>query len=171
MRYREREAESNEFIDKLRLTKILRDSSTATHRLLAAWTDVPVLMMLEIDWERGPLVLIGLEDLMMWPLLPPGTLLQLNPKRRRIVEGRWSEFERPVYLIEYDGKFHCCYAQRKGEKVLLISHNESPIRPITSVPSKEARVRGQLTTIFRPLATRDTAAGRPTKGSGGSTLF
>jgi hypothetical protein len=163
--------ESSELVDKLRLTKILRDSSTATHRLLAAWTDVPLLMMLEIDWEQGPLVLIGLEDLMMWPLLPPGTLLQLDQKRRRIVEGSWSEFERPVYLIEYNGKFHCCYAQRKGENVLLISHNESPIRPITSVPSKQTRVRGQLTTIFRPLATRDMPAGRPTKRSQSSTLF
>ena len=118
-------------------------------------------MMVDIDWERGPLVLIGFQDLMMWPLLPPGTLLQLNQKRRRISDGSWSEFDRPVYLIEYAGKFHCCYAQRKRDALLLISHNESPLRPITSVPSKEARVRGELTPIFRPLATRDTPAGRP----------
>jgi hypothetical protein len=146
--------------DRLRLTALLRDSSSATHQLLLAWTDVPLLMMLDVDWERGPLVLVGLEDLMMWPLLPPGSLLQLNQKRRKITEGRWSEFERPVYLIEYAGKFYCCYAQRKGENLLLISHDESPIRPITAVPSKNARVRGELTPIFRPLATRDTPAGR-----------
>jgi hypothetical protein len=157
------ELAQNSYVDKLRLTTLLRDCASATHRLLIAWIDVPLLMMLDIDWERGPLVVIGLEDLMMWPLLPPGTLLQLDQKRRKVIEGRWSEFERPVYLIEYAGKFHCCYAQRKGESLLLISHNESPIRPITSVPSKETRVRGQLTTIFRPLATRDTPAGRPTR--------
>ena len=146
--------------DKLRLTALLRDSSSATHQLLLAWIDAPLLMMLDIDWERGPLVLIGLEDLMMWPLLPPGSVLQLNQKRRKIREGRWPEFERPVYLIEYAGRFYCCYAQRKGENLLLISHDESPIRPITSVPSKRARVRGELTPIFRPLATRGTPTGR-----------
>jgi hypothetical protein len=157
------EFSQNSYIDKVRLTTLLRNSTSATHRLLVAWMDVPLLMMLDIDWERGPLVVIGREDLMMWPLLPPGTLLQLNQRRRKISEGRWSEFDRPVYLIEHAGKFHCCYAQRKGESLLLISHNESPIRPITPVPSREARVRGQLTTIFRPLATRDTSAGRSTR--------
>lgn len=146
--------------ERLRFTTLMRDSSSATRQLLLAWTDVPLLMMLDVDWERGPLVLIGLEDLMMWPLLPPGSVLQLNQKRRKISEGRWSEFERPIYLIEYAGKFYCCYAQRKGENLLLISHDESPIRPITALPSKNARVRGELTPIFRVLATRDTLAGR-----------
>jgi hypothetical protein len=162
----QQQVESYEFTTRLQLTKMLRDSSTATHRLLEAWTEVPLLMMLNVDWEQGPLVLIGIEDLMMWPLLPPGSLLQLNPKQRKVLEGKWSEFERPVYLVEYEGKFYCCYAQRKGEQLLLISHNESPIRRITSIPSKEARVRGQLKTIFRALATRDMPAGRPTKRSG-----
>ena len=153
----------NSINDRLRFTTLLRDSSSATHQLLLAWTDVPFLLMLDVDWQRGPLVLVGLDDLMMWPLLPPGSVLQLNQKRRKISECRWSEFERPVYLIEYAGKFYCCYAQRKGENLLLISHDESPIRPITAVPSKNARVRGELTAIFRPLATRDTAAGRSTR--------
>ena len=165
MRYQESQLESDNYQDKLRLTKLLRNSSTATHRLLAAWMDIPVLMMLEVDWDRGPLVLIGLEDLMMWPLLPPGSLLQLNQKRRKILEGKWTEFERPVYLIEYGDRFYCCYAQRKGEHVLLISHDESPVRSITPIPSKEAKVRGQLTAIFRPLATRDMPSGRQTTRS------
>jgi len=156
----------NSYADKLQLTRLLRNSSSTTHRLLEAWTSVPLLMMLDVDWELGPLVLIGLEDLMMWPLLPPGTLLQLNKKRRKIVEGNWSEFDRPVYLIEYRGRFHCCYAQRKGDAVLLISHHESPVRAIWSVASKEIKVRGQLTLIFRPLATRGTPSGRATRRAG-----
>jgi len=128
--------------------------------LLNAWADIPLLLMLETDWESGPLVLIGLNDYMMWPLLPPGTLLQLNPKTRTIAAGAWPEFERPVYLIEYKGKFYCCHAQRKGQTLLLISHAESPSRPTVTIPFKEAKVRGQLTPIFRPLATRGSAAGR-----------
>jgi hypothetical protein len=149
--------------DKLRLTSLLRDSASSTHRLLAAWSNIPLLLMQEIDWERGPLVLIGFEDLMMWPLLPPGTLLQLDQKKRRVSAGSWTEFERPVYLIEYGGRFQCCHAQRRGDSLLLISHADSPRQPITSVPYKKVRVRGQLTPIFRPLATRDGPVGRSTR--------
>ena len=131
--------------------------------LLSAWSQVPVPLMLEVDWERGPLVLVGLSDRMMWPLLPPGSLLQLDPKVRNVVNGKWSEFERPVYLIEYRGRFYCCHAERRGETLRLISHQESPEPPSISVAMKEAKVRGQVRLIFRPLATRGTAAGRPRK--------
>ena len=149
-------------MEKLALTTVLQDPASATHRLLRAWSDVPLLLMLDIDWDRGPLVLIGLSDRMMWPLLPPGSLLQLDPRVRTIAGGSWPEFERPIYLIEYRGRFYCCHAQRRGETLRLISHAESPSPPAISIPFKEARVRGQVTPLFRPLATRGSTAGRPT---------
>jgi len=148
-------------MDKMELTTVLQDPASATRRLLSIWSDIPLLLMLDIDWDRGPLVLVGLSDRMMWPLIPPGSLLQLNPKVRTVANGSWTEFERPIYLIELKGRFCCCHAQRRGEMLRLISHAESRLPPSISVPFKEAKVRGQLTPIFRPLPTRGPAA-RPT---------
>ena len=148
-------------MDRRELTTVLQDPASAMRRLLSVWSDVPLLLMLDVDWDRGPLVLVGLSDRMMWPLLPPGSLLQLDPKVRTIADGAWPEFERPIYLIEYRSRFHCCHAQRRGETLRLISHAESPAPPATSILFKEAKVRGQLTPIFRPLATRGSTAGRP----------
>jgi len=148
-------------MDKRELTTVLQDPASAMRSLLNVWSHVPVPLMLDVDWERGPLVLIGLSDRMMWPLLPPGSLLQLDAKVRTVVDGTWSEFERPVYLIEYRGRFYCCHAQRRGDMLRLISHNDSPEPRSFTVPIKEAKVRGQVKPIFRPLATRGTIAGRP----------
>jgi hypothetical protein len=144
----------SKFADSTHLTTVLNDPGSATHRLLTTWSDVPLLLMLDIDWQRGPLVIVGMTDYMMSPLYPPGTLLQLDPKSRTITDNEWSEFERPVYLIEHRGKFYCCYAQHKGESLLLVSHNESPCRHITPIPFKDAKVRGQLKPVFRPIAKR-----------------
>ncbi len=148
-------------MDKRELTTIFQDPTSATRRLLSAWSDIPLLLMLDVDWDRGPLVLVGLSDRMMWPLIPPGSLLQLDQKVRTVENGAWPEFERPIYLIEFKGRFYCCHAQRRGDTLRLISHAESPSPPAISVPFREAKVRGQLTPIFRPLATRGTSAGRP----------
>ena len=148
-------------MDIREFTTILQDPASATRRLLSVWSEVPVPLMLDIDWERGPLVLIGMSDRMMWPLLPPGSLLQLDKTVRTIDNGSWSEFDRPIYLIEYRGKFYCCHAQRRGDTLRLISHAESQTSPSISIPFKEAKVRGQVTPIFRPIATRGSAAGRP----------
>ncbi|HEY2974366.1 MAG TPA: hypothetical protein VGJ48_17750 [Pyrinomonadaceae bacterium] len=147
-------------VDAKELISVLNDPTSATTRLLTVWSNVPLLLMLDVDWERGPLVLIGLEDYMMWPLLPPGTLLQLDPKVRKIADGAWSEFERPIYLIEHNNRFYCSHAQRKRQTLLLISHAESPSPPSTPIPFREARIRGRLAPIFRPLAVRGSAPGR-----------
>jgi hypothetical protein len=148
-------------VDKRELTEILQDPASATHRLLRTWGEVPLLLMLDVDWERGPLVLLGTADRMMWPLLPPGSLLQLDQRVRTIADGSFSEFERPIYLIEYKNRFFCCHAQRRADTLRLISHAESQCPPAILIRFKEARVRGRVTPIFRPLATRGSAAGRP----------
>jgi hypothetical protein len=149
-------------VDAKELISVLNDPTSATTRLLTVWSNVPLLLMLDVDWERGPLVLIGLEDYTMWPLLPPGTLLQLDPKVRKIADGAWTEFERPIYLIEHNNRFYCSHAQRKGQTLLLISHAESPSPPSTPIPFREARIRGRLKPIFRPLAVPGSA---PRRGS------
>jgi hypothetical protein len=153
--------EAESAMDKRELTQVLHEPVSAMRGLISGWADVPLLLMHDVDWDRGPLVLIGLSDKMMWPLLPPGSLLHLDAKVRTIAGGSWTEFERPIYLIEYRGRFYCCHAQRRGETLRLISHAESPSPPAISIPFREARVRGQVTPIFRPLATRGSAAGRP----------
>lgn len=148
-------------MDPGELTSLLHDPTSATHRLLSIWRETPLLLMLDVDWKRGPLVLVGQRDRLMWPLLPPGSLLQLDQTERTVEDGRWDEFERPVYLIEYKGRLRCCHAQRRADGLRLIPHLESPERTSTTVPYREAKVLGRLTTIFRPLATRGNLAGRP----------
>lgn len=143
------------------LTSILQDHTSGTHRLLSIWREAPLLLMLDVDWKGGPLVLVGQSDRMMWPLMPPGSLLRLDQSERTVDDGRWDEFERPVYLVEYKGKLRCCHAQRRGDTLRLIPHHESPERTSTTVLYKEAKVLGRLTTIFRPLATRGNRGGRP----------
>ena len=143
-------------VKKREFTAILHNPKSAMRQLLAMWRTVPLLLMLDVDWGRGPLVLIGTADQMMWPLLPPGTLLQLDQTVRTVDEQQFTEHERPIYLIEYRNRFHCCHAQRRRDVIMLISHVESQGRPSMSISLKEARVRGQVTPIFRPLATRST---------------
>jgi hypothetical protein len=155
-------------VELIQLVRLLRDRESATNRLLTAWADAPMLLMLEEDWEGGPLVVVGFSDRMLWPLLPPGSLLRLDSKSRKIEDRSWLEFERPIYLIEYRDRFYCCYVQRRGDMLRLISHLESPAPPSFSVPYKDARVRGQLKPIFRPLATRGSLAGRPQRISPGT---
>ena len=147
-------------MDDRELTTVLQDPVSAMRTILSVWSDIPVLLMLDVDWDRGPLVMIGMSDRMMSPLLPPGSLLQLDKTVRTVADGNWSEFDRPIYLIENRSKFYCCHAQRRDDTLRLISHAESHESPSISIPFKEAKVRGQVTPIFRPLINRFQPAPR-----------
>jgi hypothetical protein len=136
------------------LLSLLKDHSSTTAKLMHTWENVPLLLLSDEDWDRGPLFVIGQSDYMMWPLLPPGSVLRLDPTARKIAEGRFLEFDRPIYLVEYNNRFYCCYVQRERDILILLPHPESPCRPNIKIPFKQARVRGQLSLLFRPLATR-----------------
>ena len=151
---RGRPLEDSEARDAKLLMSLLKDHSSTTARLMRTWETIPLLLLSDEDWERGPLFVIGHRDYMMWPLLPPGSVLRLDSTVRKIAEGRFIEFERPIYLIEYNNRFYCCYVQREPDVLILLAHPESPCRPNIRVPSRQARVRGQLNLLFRPLATR-----------------
>ena len=140
-------------VDSTEFVTGLENANSASAELLRIWANIPLLLLLDLDWERGPFVLIGLRDYMMWPLLPPGSQLQLDSTKHTIDEGRWSEFDRPIYLIEREARFYCCYAQKKVRTILLISHPESPTGTIIRVPARDAIVRGRLRALFKPLAT------------------
>ena len=42
---------------------------------------------------------------MMYPLLGPGSFVQINDKDRKVETARWrNEYERPIYFVElHDG--------------------------------------------------------------------
>jgi len=141
-------------VKKREFTSILHDPKSAMRQLLKVWGSVPLLLMLDLDWERGPFVLVGTGDRMMAPVLPPGSLLHLDQTKRNIDDRSASELERPVYLIEHRNRLHCCHARRRGDVITLISHVDSQAPASISVSLRHVRVRGQVTPIFRPLVAR-----------------
>jgi hypothetical protein len=53
---------------------------------------------------------IGMKDRMMYPLITPGAIVQIDEKRPQIVRGPFHhESERPIYLLEMRTGFACCW--------------------------------------------------------------
>ena len=53
---------------------------------------------------------IGTDDFTMYPILPPGTFVQIDESKARVVDGAWrSEYERPVYFVETRDGYTCCW--------------------------------------------------------------
>ena len=80
---------------------------------------------------RRPILygVIGSTDLTMDPLLPPGSLLQIDSGRNEIETPRWrNEYERPIYFVHAAKGFECGWCEVSDSKLNLIPHPLSPAR-------------------------------------------
>jgi hypothetical protein len=98
----------------------------------------------------------------MFPLLRPGSLLMIDPERRRVAQDGWkNEFDRPIYFVELRDGYRCGWCQVDGSRLTLIPH------PISNVPiqsfnlASEAEVLGQVVGVATRLVPPNTSTQGP----------
>ena len=122
-------------------------------RMIENWGVVPLQYLQELAKRKYTYAYIGTEDLTMYPLLLPGSFVQIDEERNRVEEGKWhSEIERPIYFVETRNEgYVCCWcAVRRGELVLQ-PHPLSPVTPRILKHQQDAEVIGQVVGVAMQL--------------------
>ncbi len=121
-------------------------------RMIENWGVVPMQFLQELSKKRYTYAYIGMEDLTMYPLLLPGSFLQVDEERSRVEEGPWrSEFERPIYFVETREGHVCCWCSVRRSEIVLQSHPLSPVPPRILKHPQEAEVIGQVVGVAMRL--------------------
>ena len=120
-------------------------------RMVEQWGIVPLAYLEQfskVDYTYG---YVGSEDLTMYPILPPGSFIQVDENRNKVMEGGWrSEYERPIYFVETRESYICCWCTQGREDLILQSHPLSPVQPKV-VRSSQAEVIGQVVGVAMRL--------------------
>lgn len=99
---------------------------------------------------------IGSEDFTMYPLLPPGSFVQVDESKNKVVEGPWrSEFERPIYFVEMRDGYTCCWCSMRRDSIVLQPHPLSPVAARVLRYPQEAEVMGQVVAVAFRLGAFD----------------
>jgi transcriptional regulator with XRE-family HTH domain len=121
-------------------------------RMVEQWGLVPLAYLANLSRDKYIYGYVGSEDFTMYPLLPPGTFLQVDEARNKIEQGMWrSELERPIYFVETRDGYTCCWCSVKGEQITLQSHPLSPVPARVLRHPQEAEVVGQVVGIALKL--------------------
>ncbi len=127
--------------------------TTNLGRMIERWGIVPLAYLQQFanaDYTYG---YIGLGDFTMYPILLPGSFVQVDESRSKVVEQMWrSEYERPIYFIETKEGFFCSWCSLRGSELLLQPHPLSPVQPRTLKSGTEAEVLGQVVGVAMRLA-------------------
>jgi len=114
-------------------------------RLVESWGEIPAGLLSQLDFKKFRYGFIGLEDRMMVPLLRPGSIVQVDDSRRRIVNSGWlTEYDRPIYFLELRYSYECCWCYQRGKEVTLLPHPLSPAGPQTIRIPDDGDVLGQV---------------------------
>jgi hypothetical protein len=114
-------------------------------RMVEKWGILPLSYLGTFAKNEFTYGYIGSEDFTMYPLLQPGTFIQVDESRNRVVEGAWrSEYERPIYFVETRDGHACCWCSLKRDSIVLQPHPLSPAPLRVLKHPQEAEVIGQV---------------------------
>lgn len=122
-------------------------------RMIQDWGTLPLALIEQLKDRTYTYAIIGVEDYTMYPLLTPGSIVQVDESQCQIEAGPWQyEADRPLYLIETREELVCCWcALQDSVHLVLIPH------PLSSVPQrivrfpKEAEVVGRVVAVAKRL--------------------
>jgi hypothetical protein len=122
-------------------------------RLVQVWGDVPVTLVRQTDLRKSLYGYLGLRDYSLFPVILPGSFLQIDPTETKIKTGVWRhELERPIYFIELREEYACGWCELRDGQLVLVPHITSPqqIRRFTHLD--EAEIIGRVTGVAMRIA-------------------
>jgi hypothetical protein len=121
-------------------------------RMIERWGVVPLTFLQEFADREFTYGFVGMQDFSMYPLLLPGSFIQVDEDHSEVTSGPWrSEFERPIYFVETREGFTCCWCEEHGENLLLQPHPLSPASTRLLHRPKEVEVIGQVVGVAMRL--------------------
>jgi transcriptional regulator with XRE-family HTH domain len=119
--------------------------TTDLRRAIEQWGTVPMAYLELFADDRYTYGYIGSEDFTMYPILQPGSFVQVDEAKNKVGGGVWrSEFERPIYFVEMREGFTCCWCSIKRDSIVLQPHPLSPVSVRVLRYPQEAEVLGQV---------------------------
>ncbi len=133
-------------------------------RMIERWGLVPLSYLAQLADTEYSYGYIGSADFTMYPILLPGSLIQIDESRNQVAEGMWrSEYERPIYFVETRTAFVCSWCTLKGDELVLQPHPLSP-QPVRVLRyPQEAEVVGQVVGVAMRLGDLSPNAPVPPK--------
>src|SRR5260370_16216276 len=96
-------------------------------RIVEMWGRVPLTLLSHLDLRHRLYGYIGLKDYTLYPLIKPGSLLQIDPEIKNLKPniGR-TEFDRPIYFIDLRSEYAYGWCETLGNNLLILPPPLSP---------------------------------------------
>ena len=136
-------------------------------RIVEKWDEIPVGFLQHLDLRKSMYGYIGLEDYTLFPLIRPGSLVQIDASQRKISSEKWTtEFDRPIYFVELRNGYVCSWCQVDRGQLIVIPHPHSHQDVHRFDYPSQAEIVGRVTGVaMQIVGEKVSSAAEPPRGS------
>jgi hypothetical protein len=117
-------------------------------RMVETWGEIPIALVQHLDVRKSLYGYIGLADYSLYPILRPGSFVQIDDRQTKIAKPPWrSEFERPIYFIELRHGYACSWCELQGKNLILLPHPLSGCTIRQYAYPDDAEIVGRVTAV------------------------
>lgn len=121
-------------------------------RQVQRWGILPLALLNTLDLKHQRYAFIGLDDWSMYPILPPGSFVQIDESRRRVSNEGWIlEYERPIYFLEYHNRYRCGWCTERDGVLIVQPYSTSHASPDVLRCPADVEVVGQVVGVAMRL--------------------
>ncbi|PWU04417.1 MAG: hypothetical protein C5B51_16875 [Terriglobia bacterium] len=121
-------------------------------RMVEVWGEVPVGVLRSLNIRKVRYGFIGLDDYTMYPLLRPGSFVQIDEQQKPEAHGvSRSEHERPIWFLELRTGYICSWCEVQRDRIVSIPHPLSPCRTREFAYPNEVEIVGRVTAVAARL--------------------
>jgi hypothetical protein len=128
------------------------DRTSLISRMVEVWGRVPAGALERLSVRKTRYGFIGLQDYTLWPLLRPGSFVQIEEQRPPTAPPPWrSEFDRPIWFLQLRDGYICSWCEFKERRVVCVPHPLSPCRTREFAFPRDAELVGRVTAVAARL--------------------
>jgi hypothetical protein len=90
-------------------------------------------------------------DRTMFPIIRPGSIVQIDQDQRKILPHWENEHDRPIYFVELRGDFLCSWCELRDGYLLAVPHPLSKCEVRRFAHPREAEIVGRVVGVTMQL--------------------
>jgi hypothetical protein len=100
---------------------------------------------------------IGLNDYTLYPLIRPGSFVEIDAQQNKIQSGRWeNEFRRPIYFVELRDTYVCSWCEIAQGRLVLLAYTRSGQQVRQVRYPGDAEIVGRVTAVAMSLTDEES---------------
>ena len=128
------------------------DQTKMLQRIPETWKKLPLAVLQHLNAKDMLYGYVGFKDFTLYPLIRPGSFVEINPRQNRIRATPWTgEHDRPIYFVELRDSYMCSWCQLDGRQLSIVPHPISRLQIRTYRYPDEAEIVGRVTAVAMRL--------------------